>query len=54
MTDEQRIRQRMIYVRHYFPGVNLDTISDEEFAMLSEEALWLHEQMLISRMPVPM
>ena len=41
MTDEQRIRQRMIYVRHYFPGVNLDTISDEEFAMLSEEALWL-------------
>ena len=48
------IRQRMIYVRHYFPGVNLDTISDEEFAMLSEEALWLHEQMLISRMPVPM
>ena len=50
MTDEQRIRQRMIYVRHYFPGVNLDTISDEEFAMLSEEALWLHEQMLISRM----
>lgn len=45
MTDEQRIRQRMIYVRHYFPGVNLDTISDEEFAMLSEEALWLHEQM---------
>ncbi len=22
--------------------------------MLSEEALWLHEQMLISRMPVPM
>lgn len=54
VTDEQRIRQRMIYVRHYFPGVNLDTISDEEFAMLSEEALWLHEQMLISRMPVPM
>ena len=54
LADEQRIRQRMIYVRHYFPGVNLDTISDEEFAMLSEEALWLHEQMLISRMPVPM
>ena len=54
VDDEQRIRQRMIYVRHYFPGVNLDTISDEEFAMLSEEALWLHEQMLISRMPVPM
>lgn len=45
VTDEQRIRQRMIYVRHYFPGVNLDSVTDEEFAMLSEEALWLHEQM---------
>ena len=45
LSDEQRIRQRMIYVRHYFPGVNLDTVTDEEFAMLSEEALWLHEQM---------
>lgn len=43
----------MIYVRHYFPGVNLDTVTDEEFAILSEDALWLHEQMLISRMPIP-
>lgn len=40
-------------MRHYFPGVNLDEVSDEEFAMLSEDALWLHEQMLISRMPLP-
>ncbi|KAB4219434.1 hypothetical protein GAP53_08170 [Bacteroides uniformis] len=53
MTDEQRIRQRTIYIRHYFPGVNLDTVTDEEFAMLSEDALWLHEQMLASRMPIP-
>ncbi len=43
----------MIYVRHYFPGVNLDTVTDEEFAILSEDALWLHEQMLISRMTIP-
>ena len=43
----------MIYVRHYFPGVNMDTVTDEEFAMLSEEALRLHEQMLVSRMPIP-
>lgn len=50
MTDDQRIRQRMIYVRHYFPGVNLDAITDEEFAMLSEEALWLHQQVLVSRL----
>lgn len=50
MTDDQRIRQRMIYVRHYFPDVNLDAITDEEFAMLSEEALWLHQQVLVSRL----
>jgi hypothetical protein len=43
----------VIYVRHYFPGVDLETISDEDFAILSEDALWLHEQMLISRMPIP-
>lgn len=48
----QRIRQRMIYIRHYFPGVNLDTITDEEFAMLSEEALWLHQQVLVSRLSI--
>ena len=53
MTDDQRIRQRMIYVRHYFPGVNLDAITDEEFAMLSEEALWLHQQVLVSRLTLP-
>ena len=50
VTDEQRIRQRMIYVRHYFPGVNFDTLTDEDFAMLSEEALWLHEQMQATRL----
>lgn len=40
----------MAYVRHYFPGVNLDAVSDEDFAILSEEALWLHEQMILTRM----
>jgi len=49
VTDEQRMRQRCIYIRHYFPGVDLNNISDEEFAMLSEDALWLHQQMLISK-----
>jgi len=39
----------MIYLRHYFPGVDLETITDEEFAMLSEEALWLHQQLIISK-----
>ena len=54
MQDGQRIRQRLIYIRHYFPGVDLDkkgarwdAMSDEEFASLSEEALWLHEQFMV-------
>jgi hypothetical protein len=37
----------LIYIRHYFPGVDLDAMSDEEFASLSEEALWLHEQFMV-------
>jgi hypothetical protein len=36
----------MIYLRHYFPGVNAETLSDEDFAMISEEALWLHNEMM--------
>ena len=47
MQDGQRTRQRLIYIRHYFPGVDLDAMSDEEFASLSEEALWLHEQFMV-------
>lgn len=47
VRDEERIRQRLVYIRHYFPGVSLEHITDEEFAMLSEEALWLHEQFMV-------
>jgi hypothetical protein len=36
----------MIYIRHYFPGIDLKTLSDEDFAMISEEALWLHSEMM--------
>jgi hypothetical protein len=43
----------MIYIRHYFPGIDLNSITDEEFAMLSEEALWLHQQMLIAKTTQP-
>jgi hypothetical protein len=49
VEDSQKLRQRLVYIRHYFPGVNLETITDEEFAMLSEEALWLHQEMIIAR-----
>lgn len=50
VSDEQRLRQRLIYIRHYFPGVQIEQITDEEFAQLSEEALWLHQQMQIARL----
>jgi hypothetical protein len=40
----------MIYIRHYFPGVNVETLSDEDFAMISEEALWLHHEMMTVKM----
>ena len=33
----------------HLPSVDLNSLSDEDFAMLSEDALWLHEQMLISK-----
>ena len=36
-------------IRHYFPSVNLDELDDESFAMLSEEAIWLHSKMLITQ-----
>ena len=36
-------------IRHYFPGVNINELDDEEFAMLSEEALWLHSKMVITQ-----
>lgn len=39
----------MIFIRHYFPGVNIDSLDDEEFAMLSEEAVWLHGRMIITQ-----
>lgn len=53
MEQTQRLRQRQIYIRHYFPGVDLRTLTDEEFAMLSEEALWLHQQLLAAQLSLP-
>lgn len=35
-------------VRHYFPGVDIDSLSDEEFAVLSNDAGWMHAEMLNS------
>ena len=49
VKDDQLIRHRLIFIRHYFPSVNLDELNDEEFAMLSEDAVWLHSKMLITQ-----
>lgn len=32
-------------VRHYFPGVDLETISDEDFAKRANEAVWLADRL---------
>lgn len=37
----------MILIRHYFPGVDLETIDDEQFAELSNDADWLHSQQVM-------
>lgn len=36
----------MLLIRHYFPGVNIETLSDEEFASLANEAEWLDAHQL--------
>lgn len=39
----------MILIRHYFPGVNIDELDEDGFAMLSEDAAWLHSKMVITQ-----
>ena len=39
----------MILIRHYFPAIDIDSLSDEEFAMVSQDAVWLHNQMVIEQ-----
>lgn len=34
------LRQYVIYIRHYFPAVKIDELSDEEFAILANDAAW--------------
>lgn len=34
-------------IAHYFPQLDMRTMSDEEFAMWSENAQWMHSQMLM-------
>lgn len=37
----------MILIRHYFPQIDIDSLSDEDFARISEDAAWLHSEMII-------
>jgi hypothetical protein len=30
----------MIYIRHYFPAVKIEDLSEEEFAILANDAAW--------------
>lgn len=32
---------------HYFPGLKIDELNDEEFAMWSENAQYMHSQLLL-------
>ena len=46
VRDDEWLRQHIALVRHYFPSVELSTISDEDFALIANDALWLHKQVL--------
>lgn len=35
-------------IRHYFPGVDLDAVSDKELAELTNDAMWMHVQTMES------
>lgn len=34
----------MILIAHYFPGIDINSLDDEDFAMWSENAYWLREE----------
>ncbi len=38
------LRGYFILIRHYFPQVDIKDLSDEEFGIIANDALWLHKQ----------
>ena len=36
----------MILIRHYFPGTNVEELSDEDFAIIVNDAEWLNAQQI--------
>jgi hypothetical protein len=49
VNDDDGLRQKIILIRHYFPGVDIDNLSDEDFARISNDAEWLHKQQVVTR-----
>lgn len=43
------MRQKIILVRHYFPGIDIENLNDEEFAIAVNDAEWLHSQQIITK-----
>ena len=42
--ESDYIRKRIVLIRHYFPGVDLESISDDEFAILANDAEWINSK----------
>ncbi|TGX82876.1 hypothetical protein E5358_05465 [Palleniella muris] len=49
VREDDYFRQKIILLRHYFPGVNIDDLDEEDFARLVCDAEWMHSQMVITR-----
>ena len=46
VKDDEYFRQKLILIRHYFPGVDIEALSDEDFAIIANDAEWLHVQQI--------
>jgi hypothetical protein len=40
------LRHKLIYIRHYFPGIDIESLSDEDFAIIANDAEWLDEHQI--------
>ncbi|NDV63948.1 hypothetical protein D0T60_01625 [Bacteroides sp. 224] len=49
VKEKQYFRKKLIYIRHYFPGVNIEKLNDEEFAIIANDAEWMHAQQIQSQ-----
>lgn len=47
IEKEDYFRQRLALTTHYYPQLNWENMSDDDFAFWSENAQWVHSQMLM-------